>query len=82
MVWGSFRIKWVLVFFLCGLMVVCQLPFLQLEVSYGLSPGVEGGTNQLLGRAIDLYTQKEPYGGKGANQSSDTSGHQAAPKTS
>jgi len=71
LVWGSFRIKWVLVFFLCGLMVVCQLPFLQLEVSYGLSPGVEGGTHQLLGRAIDLYTQKEPYGGKGANQSSD-----------
>ena len=63
--------KLVLVLFLCVLIVICQTPFLQLKISYGLSPGVKEGLSQTLGRAIDLYTQKEPYGGKGSNQPSD-----------
>lgn len=50
---------------LCVLMVMC-LP-LQPKISYGLGSGVY----QSSGRAIDLYTQKEPYSGRGPNQPSD-----------
>ena len=67
----SVRLKLALFFFLSALAVASQLPFFQPKVAYSLSPGVAGGTRQSLGRSIDLYTQKEPYDGKGANQSSD-----------
>jgi len=60
---GSGRMKWIRVFLLCLLIVMVQLPFLQLKTSFGQT-GAAG--------AIDVYTQKpEPYSGKGPNQPSD-----------
>ena len=52
--------------FLCALIVALQLQLLWLGVSYG-----SGGLNQSEGPAIDLYTQKKPYGGKGPYEPSD-----------
>lgn len=71
MVKTSIRMKLVLVFILCVLMVMCLPSFLQPKISYGLGSGVKEGAYQSSERAIDLYTQKEPYSGRGLNQPSD-----------
>jgi len=61
--------KWVLAFFSCLLIVTCQLPLLQLKVLYASNlSGVYQSSSMAM---IDLYTQKEPFGGKGPNQPSD-----------
>jgi len=61
--------KWALAFFSCLLIVTCQLPLLQLKVLYASNlSGVYQSSSMAM---IDLYTQKEPYGGKGPNQTSD-----------
>jgi len=61
--------KWVLAFFSCLLIVTCQLPLLQLKVLYASNfSGVYQSSSMAM---IDLYTQKEPYSGKGPNQTSD-----------
>lgn len=56
-------ISLVRVFFLCLLASTYHLLSLQLGVSYA--------SDQFPGAVIDLYTQKEPYSGKGVNQPSD-----------
>ena len=71
MVGTSIRMKLVLVFILCALMVMCLPSFLQPKISYGLGSGVKDGVYQSSEKAIDLYTQKEPYSGRGPNQPSD-----------
>jgi PKD repeat protein len=60
--------NWALAFFSCLLIVTCPLPLLQLGVSYAYQSSSM--------TMIDLYTQKEPYGGKGPNQTSDAFGPQ------
>jgi len=64
------KMRLVLGLLLCVLVVMWPLSFFQLGISYGLS---DGGVqvSQASGRAIDLYTQKEPYSGRGLNQPSD-----------
>ena len=58
--------KCALAFFSCLLIVTCQLP---LGVSYASNlSGVYQSSSMAM---IDLYTQKEPYSGKGPNQTSD-----------
>jgi len=54
--------NWALAFFLCLLIVTYPLPLLQLRVYAYQSSSMA---------MIDLYTQKEPYSGKGPNQPSD-----------
>lgn len=48
--------------FLFLLLALSQAPLLQVKIACGLSPSSV---------TVDLYTQKEPYGGKGPNQPSD-----------
>ena len=43
----------------------------QLMVMHGLNLDVKGEPASTMYRAIDLYTQKEPYSGRGPNQPSD-----------
>ena len=52
--------------FLCVLIVALQLQLLWLGVSYA-----SGSLSQSAGPAIDIYTQKKPYGGKGPYEPSD-----------
>lgn len=59
----------VLSFFL--LIVTFQFTFLQLQISHGLDQKGEEEIDPSSYRAIDLYTQKEPYDGRGPNQPSD-----------
>lgn len=58
-------------FFLFVLIIMYQLPFLQVGISYASNSDQSPSVNELPSRMIDLYTQKEPYGGKGLNQPSD-----------
>jgi len=53
--------SFLLIFFLCLLIVAYQLPLAHLWVVYASNSS----------RVIDLYTQKEPYDGRGLNQASD-----------
>ena len=53
--------SFLLILFLCLLIVAHQLPLLHLWVVYASSSS----------RVIDLYTQKEPHNGRGLNQPSD-----------
>lgn len=61
----------VLVLSFCLLIVTFQFTFLQLQISHGLDQNGEEEIDPSSHRAIDLYTQKEPYGGRGLNQPSD-----------
>jgi len=61
----------VLVLSFCLLIVTFQFTFTQFEISYGSNQNVEEEIDPSSYRAIDLYTQKEPYGGRGPNQPSD-----------
>ena len=53
--------SFLLIFFLCLLIVAYQLPLAHLWVVYASNSS----------RVIDLYTQKEPHDGRGLNQASD-----------
>ncbi len=53
----------------CLVAMVCQQTFL-----HGLILGVEGETTLASNGSIDLYTQKEPYSGKGPDMPSDAFG--------
>jgi len=50
----------------CLVAMMCQWMFL-----HGLILDVKGEPTSTMYRSIDLYTQKEPYSGRGPNQSSD-----------
>jgi hypothetical protein len=52
---------------LCLLIITSPLAFLLVRVAHGS----ETDEMELSGRVIDLYTQKDPFSGKGLNQSSD-----------
>jgi len=51
---------------LCLVAMMCQWMFL-----HGLNLDVKGEPTSTMYRSIDLYTQKEPYSGRGSNQPSD-----------
>ena len=53
----------------CLLVMICQLTFL-----HGLNSEVRGETTLTSNGSIDLYTQKEPYSGKGSDMPSDAFG--------
>jgi len=57
------------VFFSCLLILTYQLPLLQLRVSH--ASNLNGDYQSSSTAMIDLYTQKEPYSGKGPDQPSD-----------
>jgi hypothetical protein len=60
---ASPRARSILGFLFCLFLLLSQLPFSQLKISFGLAAnGVW---------TIDLYSQKEPHSGKGPNQPSD-----------
>jgi len=64
---GSCRLRhFVRMFLLFCLVMMCQQTFL-----HGLNLDVKGETTLMSNGSIDLYTQKEPYSGKGSDMPSD-----------
>jgi len=65
------KISWVLLLSFCLLIVASLVIPYQFETSFASNQNGEEETDPSSYRAIDLYTQKEPYSGRGPNQSSD-----------